>query len=99
MGNYLCPRVFHFPQNNGAVETIANHHSQCHDLGSRSRNQGNVCQHTPGNPAKVYAQGDGLSTTTNQDPNGNTNALGFVTKNLQPKATESADTKYWFVKD
>ena len=29
----------------------------------------------------------------------NTTALGFVSKNLQPKATKSADMKYWWIWD
>ena len=29
----------------------------------------------------------------------NTTALGFVSKNLQPKATKSADMKYWWMRD
>ena len=29
----------------------------------------------------------------------NTTALGFVTKNLQPKATKSTDMKHWFMRD
>ena len=29
----------------------------------------------------------------------NTTALGFVTKNLQPKATKSTEMKYWFMHD
>ena len=28
-----------------------------------------------------------------------TTALGFVTKNLQPKATKSTDMNYWFMRD
>ena len=29
----------------------------------------------------------------------NTTALGFVTKNLNPKATKSEDMNYWFLRD
>ena len=29
----------------------------------------------------------------------NTTALGFVTKNLQPKATKSTEVNYWFMRD
>ena len=29
----------------------------------------------------------------------NTTSLGFVTKNLHPKATKSTDTKHWFMRD
>ena len=29
----------------------------------------------------------------------NTTALGFVTKNLQPKATKSTEMNYWFMRD
>ena len=29
----------------------------------------------------------------------NTTALGFVTKNLQPKATKSTEINYWFMRD
>ena len=29
----------------------------------------------------------------------NTTALGFVTKNLQPKAAKSTDMNYWFMRD
>ena len=29
----------------------------------------------------------------------NTTALGFVSKNLQPKATKSVDMRYWWMRD
>ena len=29
----------------------------------------------------------------------NTTALGFVTKNLQPKATKSTDMRFWWMRD
>ena len=29
----------------------------------------------------------------------NTTALGFVNKNLQPKATKSTDMQHWFLRD
>ena len=50
-------------------------------------------------PARTTVEDMGHKQPPTPTQTDNTTALGFVTKNLQPKATKSTDTKHWFMCD
>ena len=50
-------------------------------------------------PARVAVEELGHTQPPTPIQTDNTTALGFVNKNLQPKATKSADMRYWWMRD
>ena len=50
-------------------------------------------------PARVTVEELGHIQPPTPIQTDNTTALGFVSKNLQPKATKSADMRYWWMRD
>ena len=50
-------------------------------------------------PARVTVEELGHVQPPTPIQTDNTTALGFVSKNLQPKATKSADMRYWWMRD
>ena len=50
-------------------------------------------------PAQTTAEGMGHKKPPIPTQTDNTTAFGFVTKNLQTKATKSTDMKHWFMHD
>ena len=50
-------------------------------------------------PARVTVEELGHTQPPTPIQTDNTTALGFVSKNLQPKATKSADMRYWWMRD
>ena len=50
-------------------------------------------------PARRLLEEMGHKQPTTPTQTDNTTALGFFTRNLNPKATKSEDMKYWFLRD
>ena len=50
-------------------------------------------------PSRIILEETGHKQPPTPIQTDNTTALGFVTKNLNPKATKSTDMRYWWLRD
>ena len=87
------------PQNNGAVLNIANIIKHVMSSAAEAEIGALFITSRQAIPARRLLEEMGHKQPPTPIQTDNTTALGFVTKNLNPKATKSTDMRYWWMRD
>ena len=87
------------PKNNGAVLNIVTIMKSVMSSAAEAEIWALFLNSRQAIPARRTLQEMGHRQSPTPIQTDNTTALGFVTKNLNPKATKSTDMKYWWLRD
>ena len=87
------------PKNNGAVLNLANIIKNVMSSAAEAKIGALFINSRQAIPARRLLEEMGHVQPPTPIQTDNTTALGFVTKNLNPKATKSTDMRYWWVRD
>ena len=87
------------PADNGAVLNTAQILKNVHSSAAEAEIGALFLNSRQAIPARTTLEELGHKQPPTPIQTDNTTALGFVSKNLQPKATKSTDMKYWWMRD
>ena len=98
-GHFFMSNNEKFPKNNGAILNIAKIIRNVMTSAADSEIGALFVNTRQAIPARRLLEEMGHKQPATPTQTDNTTALGFVTKNLNPKATKSTDMNYWYMRD
>ena len=98
-GHFFMSNNEEFPENNGAVLNIAKIIRNVMTSAADAEIGALFVNNRQAIPACRLLKEMGHKQPATPTQTDNTTALGFVTKNLNPKATKSTDMNYWYLRD
>ena len=98
-GHFFMSEDNQDPKNNGAVLNLANIIKSVMSSAAEAEIGALFINSRQAIPARRLLEEMGHVQPPTPIQTDNTTALGFVTKNLNPKATKSTDMRYWWMRD